>query len=542
MALPPNNTAWPPANLAPMRSKWGEWAAWYSNDTSALTDVYSGDQSTYRDGVIRSAAKAVARYFWGEKRTDLTKPAERKLHVPVAADLCQASSDLLFAEAPTVRVDYEAPTGQDGTPEAPPKSVETTRDRLAQIAGPDFHKALASGAETAAALGGVYLRATWDTDIEDHPFVTVVDYDAAFPEFRWGRLVAVTFWRVVKTSNQQVWRHLERHEVDSFGVGVIYHGLYQGTANNLGQMVPLADDPSTEGLPVDEDSKVSTLSPGLDVFHWENIAPNRTWRTHPLGKHLGRSDLDGLEYLLDGLDEAYTSLMRDIRLGKAMLVVPKGMLENSGPGQGSSFAQDEVYSPVNAAPGSAADAKMAVEQVQFDIRVQEHEQTITLLWNQIIRSAGYSAQTFGEGGDVATTATEILAKERRSGLTQGRKGRTVRPVLIALLGKLLAIDAAVFNSGADATLPVSVELADGVRDDPEALARTAQMLFAAQSASIETRVRVVNPGKDETWIEAEIGRIRAENHLELADPEAIGVDGHNLTDRFGGGDNGGNTE
>lgn len=541
MPLPKNGAAWPPAELTPLRAKWSEWAGWYSNDVAALADVYTNDQPTYRDGVAKAVAKAVARFFWGEKRTDLTKPAERKLHVPIAADLCQASSDLLFSEAPTVRVDYEDVVNGEGVEQAPPTNVSRTRERIDEIAGPDFHKALASGAETAAALGGVYLRATWDTAVEDHPFVTVVDYDAAYPEFRWGRLIAVTFWRVVKTSNQQVWRHLERHELDAFGVGVIFHGLYQGTTTNLGTLVPLADDPSTEGLPVDEESKVSTLSPGLDVFHWENIAPNRLWRTHPLGKHLGRSDLDGLEYLLDGIDEAYTSLMRDVRLGKAMLVVPKGMLENNGPGHGSSFAQDEIYSPINAAPGSAADAKMAIEKVQFDIRVADHEQTITLLWNQIIRSAGYSAQTFGEGGDVAVTATEVFAKERRSGLTQGRKGRTVRPVLVALVEKLLAIDAAVFNSGADASLPVSVELADGVKDDPEALARTAQLLFTAQAASIETRVRVVNPGKDEPWIKAETERILAEVGVDpMADPDTIGLDGANLSDEFGGSD--GNTE
>lgn len=539
MPLPIGNTAWPPAELAPLRAKWAEWSAWYSNDVAGLSDVYTNDQPTYRDGVIKSTAKAVARFFWGEKRTDLTKPAERKLHIPVAADLCQASSDLLFAEAPTVRVDHEEQVAEDGTA-AVPANVSTTRERLDEIAGPDFHKALASGAETAAALGGVYLRATWDTSIESHPFVTVVDYDAAYPEFRWGRLIAVTFWRVVKTSNQQVWRHLERHELDAFGIGVIFHGLYQGTATNLGTLVPLADDPSTEGIPVDEESKVSTLSPGLDVFHWENIAPNRTWRTHPLGKHLGRSDLDGLESLLDALDEAYTSLMRDIRLGKAMLIAPEYMLQNNGPGRGSSFEQNEVYSTVKVPPSVNGEGKLPVEMVQFDIRVADHEQTITLLWNQIIRSAGYSAQTFGEGGDVATTATEVFAKERRSGLTQGRKGRTVRPVLEALVMKLLQIDAVVFNSGADASLPIMVELADGVKDDPEALARTAQLLFTAQSASVETRVRVINPGKDEPWIEAEVARILAETGVDpMADPDTIGLDGANLSNQFGGNEDAG---
>lgn len=534
MPLPQNGTAWPPPALAPMRAKWGEWAAWWGNNTEQLASVYSGSTQT-RDGVIRSAVKAAVRFFWGETRQDLTKPAERKLHVPVASDLCQASSDLLFAEPPTVTVDVEAPQDRpDGTVPAVDPTVQRTMDRLDELTGADFHKALASGAEAAAALGGVYLRVTWDQSLLDRPFLTVVDYDAAYPEFRWGRLVAVTFWQVVRADGQQVWRHLERHELDAFGVGVIEHGLYQGTVDNLGHPVPLADHPATADLAaiVDAESRVSTLTPGLDVFHWENVTPNRRWRSDPLGKHLGRSDLDGLEPLLDGLDEAYTSLMRDIRLGKAMLMVPQGLLQNHGPGQGASFDQNEIYSPVNAAPGSVADAKLAVEQVQFSIRVQEHEQTIALLWNQIIRSAGYSAQTFGEGGDVAVTATEVFAKERRSGLSQGRKGRTVRPVLEQAVAKLLAVDAAVFASGVDPSLPVRVELADGVKDDPRALAETAQLLANAVAASIETRVRLVNPGKDQAWIDAEVARIMDENDMQLADPDTIGVDGAGLSDQF----------
>jgi A118 family predicted phage portal protein len=533
MPLPANGTAWPPKQLEPMRSKWTEWAAWYSNDLDQLASVYTGKTRPASVGIVRTAVRAVTRFFWGQSNADLTAAPERKLHVPIASDLCQASSDLLFAEAPIVAVEHEAQVSEDGKAIAPPTNVQTTMDRLELITGPDFHKALADGAETAAALGGVYLRATWDTSIATHPFVTTVDYDAAYPEFRWGRLVAVTFWNVVKTDGHMVWRHLERHETDAEGVGVIFHGLYQGATDNLGRAVPLADHASTEGLPVDAHSKISTLTEGLDVFHWENIGPNRLWRNDPLGKSFGRSDLDGIEPLLDALDEAYTSLMRDIRLGKAMLIVPDSMLTNNGPGGGASFNQNEIYSGVNAAPGSVADSKLAIEKVQFDIRVADHEQTISLLWNQIIRSAGYSAQTFGEGGEVAVTATEVFAKERRSGLSQGRKGRTVRPTLIALVRKLLAIDKAIFTSGADDTLRINVEIADGIKDDPEALARTAQMLWTAQTASIDTRVRLVNPGKDESWIKAEVERIKTENGIgQVADPDDVGADGENLGLQF----------
>ncbi|UTT40243.1 hypothetical protein NMP99_03020 [Glutamicibacter mishrai] len=132
------------------------------------------------------------------------------------------------------------------------------------------------------------------------------------------------------------------------------------------------------------------------------------------------------------------------------------------------------------------------------------------------------------------TATEVFAKERRSGLTQGRKGRAVRPVLDGIVKKLLAVDNLVFNSGNDLTKPIEVELADGVKDDPEALARTAQLLGSALAASIDTRVRLVNPNKDENWILAEVDKIKAENQLDsLTDPDTLGIDGDGLSERFG---------
>lgn len=512
MPLPANNTPWPPTQLEAITPKLNEWAAWYESNIDGLANVYSKPAGKPKRGVVGN----LRRWFWGETRMDLTKPPERKLHVPAAADLCKASSDLLFNEPPTVVVEHEA-----------------TQARVEDLTGPAFHSALANAAETTAALGGCFLRVTWDTGLEDHPFLTHVDYDAALPEFRFGRLVAVTFWRVVKTDNQLVYRHLERHETID-GEGVIFHGLYQGTQDNLGRPVPLAEHHSTAGLEVDEEGKIRTGTDGLTAFHWPNMGPNRTWRKDPLGQYLGRSDLDGIESLFDALDEAYTSLMRDVRLGKAMLVVPNTLLNNNGPGAGASFGQDEIYSGVNAPPGSAADSKLSIEQIQFDIRVQEHEQTILLVWNQIMKSAGYSAQTFGDGGDVAVTATEVFAKERRSGLTQGRKARAVRPVLEAIVRKLLAVDNMVFNKGNDLTAPVSVELADGVKDDPEALARTAQLLSTALAASIETRVRMVNPDKDQNWIDAEVEKIKAENSLEvLADPDTLGVDGEGLSEQFG---------
>jgi A118 family predicted phage portal protein len=514
MPLPSNGTNWPPAHMTDIFTAMREWSAWWSNDTDALHSLYSGGgrtrQTTERGGLVGAFTK----FFWGKKNTNLENPIH-KLHVPVASDICQASADLLFSEPATITADNER-----------------ANERLKLIADDHFHELLTGSAETAAALGGVYLRATWDESARRNVFITMMDADRAIPEFSWGVLNAVTFWRVVKTDGQIVWRHLERHELDSFGIGVIAHGLYQGTSDKLGRVMALDDHEATRGLPVNEAGVISTQTPGLAVEYIPNQTPNRSWRDHPIGVHLGRSDLDGIEPHMDALDEAMSSWMRDVRQGKARLVVPNSMIQTLGPGQGASFDVDqEVFTGVNAAPGRADNAQLTIEQVQFKIRTEEHKGTFDQLLSTIYRTAGYSAQTFGEESEATSkmTATEVTARERRSFLTRDRKVRTFKPRVQRLLKKAVLMDAKLFGGTVPDDVLINVQFGDSVQDSTQTRAMNAQLMFASQSGSTKTRVEELHPDWDEKQVLKEVNQIRAENGLEpLADPDEVGVDGQNV--------------
>lgn len=506
MALPEPGQAWPPKTITDIHDTMAIWSAWYSNEVAQLGKVYSSPAA--RKGILNR----VASWFWTPKDND-AEPGMTKLHVPVASDLCQVSADLLFSEPPTVTVED-------------PKKDAKAQERLDLIAGAGFDQTMTSFAEVSAALGGGYLRITWDNELHDHVFITKVDADGAVPEFRYGRLVAVTFWRIVGTDGQRVFRHVERHEQVA-GVGVIFHGLYEGTLDKLGNPRALDDHEATKHLAtvVDADSKVSTESPGLAVAYAPNIGPNRRWRLHPQGANLGRSDLDGIEPLMDALDRVYSSLMRDIDLGKGRALVANSALTDLGPGKGAMFDSDRAFfTGLNVAPASMGDSKFPVEVVQFKIRVTEHLEAAAALYGQIIRTAGYSAQTFGEkseaGGDV--TATEVTSKERRSYLTRDRKIRNLKPELEKLLTKALVVDAAIFGTGVTET-PVTVTFADAVQESVESLARTAQLLRTAEAAATKTLVAMVHPDWDDTAVDEEVKQILAERTV-FPDPVIDGTD------------------
>jgi hypothetical protein len=495
MPLPSGGGVWPPANLAPAFDRLASWAAWWTGEPDDLAYVYgsgagfaydsaSRDRirnhpSQYRGGVVGK----LSRWFWGEPVNLNQRSA--KLHVPIGADIARTSAELLFAEPPKLTVEE-----QGGSTD--------TQDRLNELVDDGVHATFLEAAEVCAALGGVYLRVCWDTAVNDRPWLSAVHADAGVPEWRWGQLAAVTFWEELSNDGKEVVRHLERHEV-----GAILHGVYKGTPTDLGKPIDLAAFPETADFP----PVVATGLKKLTAEYVPNMRPNRYWRSMPAAAPMGRSDFAGVEGFMDALDETWSSWMRDIRLGKSRLIVPETALESLGPGQGSRFDPTrEVYEGLNMLqqPG-----QNPITEVQFAIRHAEHRASVDAELETVLRGAGYSTQTFGLAGEVAITATEVAAKERRSITTRGRKISYTRPPVASALETLLMVDALVFHSGVTPVKP-DMDFGDYVGEQIGDLAQTAQLLLAAEAASIETRVQLVHPDWDDDQVATEVAAIQSE--------------------------------
>ncbi|MFC9847785.1 capsid protein [Streptomyces sp. NPDC060223] len=511
MPLPTADTPWPPIDER-IQSALADCDAWYSSEPDRLEERYLG--RGYRDTVDRPAQHRggvvgrLARWFWGNP----TEPGQKreKLHVPLAGDIARTSSELLFSEAPKLLAAEDA---SDAT--------QTVLDALMETS---LQATLLEAGEVCAALGGVYLRVVWDEDVSDRPWIDTVAADRAVPEFAYGRLRAVTFWTVLDSgdvNDRRVFRHLERHEK-----GRIYHGLYEGSAGSLGAVRPLADNPATAPLAamVDADGGLDTGAPDhLTATYVPNVRPARAWRHIPTAAYWGQSDFQGIEGLMDALDETYSSWMRDIVNGKGRIVVPSSMLDSLGPGQGTTFNEDRrIYTGLTmlARPGDPNPLTV----VQFEIRVQEHRDTAQALLEQAVRQAGYSAGSFGESDGQAVTATEVKARNRRSLSTAGRKGKYWGPELAAITSAWLAVLSGFRFRMAGLDLePPKVELQDGVTEGPIELATTAELLARAEAASKETLVAMVHPDWNKDQIEAEVALIQSES--ALADPVLTGAEG-----------------
>ena len=494
---------WPPKPFDRAAHRMREWDAWYVGKPEHLAALYGAGPvvhtrpTQYRGGLVG----AVSRFFWGRPVTPRGQQRTR-LHVPLAADIATASADLLFAEPPRITVAGDA-----------------AQKRLDQIINtPAVHSNLLEAAEVAAALGGVYLRVVWDTDTAAHAMLDAVDADAAVPEWRWRHLSAVTFWETLDHSDgSTVLRHLERHES-----GRIVHTLYQGTDDELGRPLPLTEHPVTAWAAplVDADGAIATGTRRLSAAYIPNIRPSREWRGVPELKPLGRSDFDGVEPMLDALDETYSSWMRDVRLAKARLLVPTGYLQPNGPGRGATFDDDqEIFTELNMLTGRG-DGPPPITPSQFAIRVREHADTVEQITHDILRAAGHSPSSFGDyTGAPGVTATEVVDRRSLSEQTRDKKSRYWSAALGAITAALLDVDRHVFNTPGVAVAddPV-VEFGDQAQPDPAELARTAQILLAAEAASTDVRVRLVHPEWDDDQVDAEVARILAETGRAVPDP------------------------
>ncbi|GAA4175796.1 phage portal protein [Gryllotalpicola koreensis] len=504
MPLPADNAVWPPRDLERVFRKYAEWNAWYSGTVNELRGAYgvynylrtSGKPNQMPELRAWNFMGRLANLFWGrpleygETRT--------VLHVPVAADLAQLSSSLLFAEPPEFTVED--------------KNAQTRLDLM--LNSPDVHMLLQEQGESTAAFGGTYWTPQWDLsgDAPDHVWMHGHNANTAVPEFAGSRLKAVTFWTRYD-EDRTVYRHLERHEQ-----GAIIHGLYKGDWNNIGARISFDAIPETAHLsnipgavyPGDNTCVITVPLNRLHVAYQPNVRPNGEFMGYGNTRWLGRSDYSGIEPTLNAIDETWSSWMADLKAGKSRLFVNSALMKSNGPGRGARFnAEQDVFTMIDGIPDQEAGKN--IQSTQFDIRVQEHEQTVYNLVKVALRHNGYSLSSYGEAGDIAQTATEVMDRKTDSELTRDKKKRYASAALNYMGSVMLELDSIVYpGQGSKPGLDVASEFPETSQEDPLRTAQIIQMLDAASSISLQTRVERANPGWTEEQILEEVDRIKAE--------------------------------
>lgn len=542
MPLPRENSLWLPREWAPAFDRYRLNEALWLNDTEKLRSILQGGAVSTPEGRTMAEQRKrgglvldlLRRWFWArvpaqnEKRTDLP--------VPIGANLIDLSAAQLMAEAPRFRVVERDPkTGRVKTKKG---AVQDRLDRLAN--SDDAHMTLLEGASVAAAIGGAVLTAGWDVGDPERESVwfDVVGADCAIPEFNAaGKLVAVSTWQEYDArKGTRVYRHFTRHSL-----GKIEHALFLGTPQGVGKLVRLDDDNDATGLGsimqaegVTLNETVAEFATGLDrltAAFWRN-RPTVAWRRSGNLSNLGRSDFELVEPLLDAYSEAWGSMMRDVRLGKARLLVPMGMLEladSNRRGSGAVYDTDrEIYTEIGGLDPEAG--TNTVKDYQADLRWKEHLSILAGIKGEILDRAGWSMNSYGkpvgtggEGGQ--QTATEVNDRTTKSERTRDEKALLFRSPANPFMRMLMQLDASLYPKGGGiGDLPeLSIDFPDVSQVDPEKQAREFSSLASVNRISIEQTVRERYRNWDDDDVQAEVDRIwadlaRMEDLTAVADP------------------------
>lgn len=495
------NMQWPPLDLISWKMR--EHSAWYSGSAEILANFYT-DYANAVMGFKDMRELSSNSSFWGRQ---IQNQGEIYLHVPIAGDIAETSASLLFSEPPTIKI---AEANVEKAPDSAKKTQENLLGMLEHTSVQFFNK-IYEGAECSAGLGGVYIKIAWNEDLTPYPIPVIEQADYAIPEFSFGMLKAVTFWKVmrIEKDGSVTYRLLERYEK-----GRITYTLYKGSSDRLGFKVDLNQLEETEDLQDVIDLNVDEL---LAVYI-PNIKPNRVDR----GSNLGRSDYCGQEGLMDSLDEVYSSWLKDIALAQAKILIPAEFLENKG--NGFRYNMDQMlYTKLDMDPTIEGNK---ITPQQFLIRSADFEKTALNLMERIISGAGYAPQSFGLGIEGrAESGTALHIRERKSFITKGKKERYWRPALQRLLELMMAVyKLELRGKDVDPNMTPVLEFNDSILNDTNEIATSVKMLSEAQAVSIATKIRMVHPDWEEDQVLAEVELIKEENNIgQFADVEKMGT-------------------
>ncbi|MGP6175426.1 phage portal protein [Corynebacterium sp. A21] len=495
-------STWPPKPYDRAFAQIAESHAWWAGNVNQLSSRYgypAPHPNQMRGGIVGAVAR-----MWMGKPTGVGESSD-KLHVPLPADLCHLSATSLFDTPPTVGL-----SADEDNPEAMARIDALVNTQK-------FAANLLVAAELCAAQGGVYGRVVFNTTVKPEPWIDWVQANQAIPEWHYGELFGVKFWRILPSEDDKtVWRHMEHYTP-----GWIEHTLWEGKADDLGRKVDLEAHTLTAPLAseVQDGGFIPTGGTMLAAAYIPNAKPNVEFINEGELSHLGKSDLaPELFPLFDKLNMAYSSLMRDVRLGRARIIASEQLLDDRGAGKGQSFDMDrEIFTKVAGGPNGES----LIEAKQFEIRVDDHLKVVEDLTIKILRRAGYSAMSLGmDTAGVAQTATEIKTKSRATRSTTKAKGRYWADGISHLTAALLEIDRDLGNTKAVLEHLPTVELSDPVEETELDAAMTIQALDAATAISTDTKVRMLHPEWESTKQDAEIDRILKEKGVDF-DPFGI---------------------
>lgn len=490
--FPAENEKFPFENWAFWMDKYDEWSSWYSGSNEELLKYYTNKMTELDSTDNLFYAKLEA-----EDRANV-------VHLPAASDIASMSSNLLFSEPPVITY-----------------SNENTKEIIKSfIEENSINSFLLESSEIASALSGVFLKLNFEKRLTDLPILTMINPNTCFPIFLYGRLWEILIYREVRIEKEGtvIYRLFENRSRVNDGADLkIEYKLYKGTGTKVGKIVDLNSIKETESLNL-EDLIINKIY-GLGVVYVPNKRPN----VLKPGSPLGINDYSTVISLMDSLDMAYSSWVRDIELGMGQLFIDEELTTRTDDVTGltntiNKFSKlQKCFINIDLSNYKMGNESIdPIKVVQFEMRTEEHLRSCEHFFAQIINQCGYSPSSFGinQEGGYAQSGTALRIRDRKSMLTRDKKSEYWKAAIKQILIQAQRFYNSVNNKFNNIDENIIVELGDSIITDQREQSETLRNLDQARAISTELKVRTLHPDWDDEKVNIEIKRIRDDDGIE----------------------------
>lgn len=455
----------------------GEWPPEEHADRIARQDDHQTLYRNRRDELIQRWSGDLLRY--AGRQEDL-------IPFPSAKIAARTLAAFLFGETPVI--------GHDDPEVAGALEAMATSQALPSR--------LLEGAITQAVQGEVYLRPGWDADVSPWAIITPIPGRQVIPTFRFGTLVdaaIVTTWEPDERrgGSRHYHRLIEQHDR-----GRIRYSLHRGTPDRLGPSIALEDWRPTRNLPPVQATGIDELL----VVH------------SPLGRDAesphGVSIFDGLEALALAMHRLYSQEQHDAELARKRVAVAESLLHRDATGRPSWDRSIDLLPLTEDALGAVGAEGKPVHPIEFSDDTVQRDR-IGGRFRDFLIAAGISPDTLDaqEAGGAAISGTSRRLAQAMTIQTASAAGRYWQDALSRALTLGLFVSRIHLDADVPAILDAlpSVELADGLVDDPVELARIISDLDTAEAVSTLQKVKMLHPEWSPDQIGEEVERILEAN-------------------------------
>jgi hypothetical protein len=265
-----------------------------------------------------------------------------------------------------------------------------------------------------------------DETVSDYPIVELYKPFSFETVTNRGRLQKVIFKNEYEKNNT-------KYELqEDYGYGYVDYFLYQKTENGM--------------IPVE-------LTELEETAELQRVTFNKKFLLAGV-KELDKTDYDGLISEFDALDEAWSQLMDEIRLGRSETYIPDVLTDHK---QFNKFRKNFVELGTD----ERENGKNEIKHIQPEIRSEQYSATISLLTNNILISVGLSPFTVGINDNIGANVSGATLDKMEMASLRTREDMTEawEDYLEELFDKLL-FAYALFNGKTYKQLDISVSFGD----------------------------------------------------------------------------------